>query len=841
MDITKYLFNDIYQHDVDDYPFTNEYYEILKNHLSKNWNISKDRIFLTCNKKIFLPKQGWKIHISSSLTSSIEILRIVVKILDNYDCYFKVIGDPKLHQLILQKTYNRKESGKFITIYPKDNDSFLHIIEKLYEMLKDYDGQYILTDRRYKDCSCIYYRYGAYKDIFYLNQYGDKVHCIEDPDGNLIEDKRYIPYKKPSFIEEILDIKDSNEKSILLSKYKILKVLHMSNSGGIYLAKDLKNNLVVIKEARKNCSQINESSKIDAQTLLEMEYENLKKFVQYNISPKPIELLKDWENEYLVEEYIDGVTVLDFVKKNNPAYHGSSKADDFIHYFKEINRIIIYVLKGLEIIYKEGEDYSDLSMDNVMITKDHSIKLLDFESSGNKKICLLKYKIIADLPMLNNNILIFFFGMILKHENMLWYDTSLCKRTIQTIQKQYKIKTGYEEIVEYLLKTKKLDFNYLIKLFNKCLVVKDELDDYLVNENNLLNELETTIDNACNKYHLMMPISSNHKYKYDLGYGILGINQLINEINLNDLNKAFIDDEKSVPLGLLNGMCGVAWKLIEKHEKENASKVIKQLCCIDKFSKNYSLGFGLSGLLMVLEYYSMTFKSDDYLKDINNISNELVEQFQKNHNFCEINSDIPFGFIKGPTGIALVLMYASILLKDKRFIECGIEMLQHEIANSKHLVGSKGLYLPYSINDNRLSPYFSEGTAGLVSVIIRYNYYLKEDISCGKLEELIMAIDTPYCIDAGQFQGMSGIGDTFIDLFIFTRKEEYLNKANRIKDALNIYCVNCKFGVAIPTNGFQSVSFDYGDGLSGIVSFLNRLDNFTYPRLFFLDSLLEVL
>ncbi len=80
-----------------------------------------------------------------------------------------------------------------------------------------------------------------------------------------------------------------------------------------------------------------------------------------------------------------------------------------------------------------------------------------------------------------------------------------------------------------------------------------------------------------------------------------------------------------------------------------------------------------------------------------------------------------------------------------------------------------------------------------------------------------------------------------MQIWIFTKNEKYLNKANRIKDALNIYCVDCKDGVAIPTNGFQSVSFDYGDGLSGIVSFLNRLDDVTYPRMFFLDSLLEVL
>lgn len=74
---------------------------------------------------------------------------------------------------------------------------------------------------------------------------------------------------------------------------------------------------------------------------------------------------------YIIMEFIEGVTLYDYVVEKNVM---RSKT--------EVYTILLNLTKALEVMYSTGIIHGDLSVENVMIEKDHSVKLIDFEKSS---------------------------------------------------------------------------------------------------------------------------------------------------------------------------------------------------------------------------------------------------------------------------------------------------------------------------------------------------------------------------------------------------------------------------------------------------------------------------
>lgn len=74
---------------------------------------------------------------------------------------------------------------------------------------------------------------------------------------------------------------------------------------------------------------------------------------------------------YIIMEFIEGVTLYDYVVEKNVV---RSKT--------EVYTILLNLTKALEVMYSTGIIHGDLSVENVMIEKDLSVKLIDFEKSS---------------------------------------------------------------------------------------------------------------------------------------------------------------------------------------------------------------------------------------------------------------------------------------------------------------------------------------------------------------------------------------------------------------------------------------------------------------------------
>ncbi|VOC37850.1 lantibiotic synthetase [Streptococcus pneumoniae] len=112
----------------------------------------------------FVERQGWKIHISSEYNSSHELLQDVAKICHEMRIPFKHLSTEDKFIMRNGKLVSRGFSGKFITCYPNQNE-LESVLQRLESALKQYNGPYILSDKRWDEAP-IYLRYGVFRPSY---------------------------------------------------------------------------------------------------------------------------------------------------------------------------------------------------------------------------------------------------------------------------------------------------------------------------------------------------------------------------------------------------------------------------------------------------------------------------------------------------------------------------------------------------------------------------------------------------------------------------------------------------------------------------------------------------
>nr|WEZ06314.1 DUF4885 family protein [Bacillus subtilis] len=191
-------------------------------------------------------------------------------------------------------------------------------------------GPYILSDKRWKD-SNVFYRYGGF--ILIVNEHGE--YYIRDQEGNLIKDHRTPFYQVPDFVKDFDDYLNTINKSgdlevkgeSKLEQYQIETALSYSNAGGVYLATRKKDNLkVIIKEARPNAGLDGVAK--DALARQKIEYDALKKLKNVPGVVNLIEYFQEWEHYFLVEEFIEGRDLRQWIAQDFPFYRGSDSISD---------------------------------------------------------------------------------------------------------------------------------------------------------------------------------------------------------------------------------------------------------------------------------------------------------------------------------------------------------------------------------------------------------------------------------------------------------------------------------------------------------------------------------
>src|SRR4051794_20006668 len=148
------------------------------------------------------PEQGWKLHVSATEASAAAVLAATVPVLVAEGVPFKLAAGHRIVRLLNSTHADRASGGKFLTIYPADDDQAVRVAEACHRATGGLAGPVILSDRIYRPGSLVHYRYGGFSGAPAIDADGLVVHLIKGPDGAPVADERTASYRAPSWLAD---------------------------------------------------------------------------------------------------------------------------------------------------------------------------------------------------------------------------------------------------------------------------------------------------------------------------------------------------------------------------------------------------------------------------------------------------------------------------------------------------------------------------------------------------------------------------------------------------------------------------------------------------------------
>lgn len=324
--------------------------------------------------------QGWKIHISTIPAEAQETLRRAVTVCLSHYVSFKFRYEAGSLDDINGKQHDRGSSGKFITIYPRDDDQLALLLEELEETLSGHHGPYILSDLRY-GIAPVFVRYGGIIGMSYTDTDDNPVYAIVDQTMRLIPDERRPRFTVPEGVQIPACLQKSYARSREKSASRInefvgLSPLHFSNAGGVYRATLADGTEHILREARSNTGL--DARGRDAVVRQEEEETILCDLVGVTGVQQLVGSFWAWEHRYLELEFAPGAALTSWIVRNTP-FHQDEQA--VATYAARAARIGEQLVSIVEAVHARGWAIGDLHPGNVIVNDDDSVTLIDFEDA----------------------------------------------------------------------------------------------------------------------------------------------------------------------------------------------------------------------------------------------------------------------------------------------------------------------------------------------------------------------------------------------------------------------------------------------------------------------------
>ncbi|WP_017580485.1 class III lanthionine synthetase LanKC [Nocardiopsis valliformis] len=332
-----------------------------------------------------LPDQGWKIHVSACLDNAETILARVWDYCVERDVSFKFVPTRYLLHNRNAKYADRGGSGKFITIYPTD-DECASVAAGLDALVGGEPGPYILSDLRW-NAGPVHLRYGSFTRRHCYDEHGEPVPALENNEGVLVPDQRgpafHVPewVTVPDFLRPHLEARDAVDVTGL--PYDIERALHFSNGGGVYAGRDRRTGEpVVLKEARPHAGLAADGA--DAVHRLEQERTALEHLSGLSCTPEVKDSFTLGEHHFLVMEFIHGKPLNSYFAHRHPLVEADPAPEALREYGRWAMRLHGLVEEAVEAVHARGIVFNDLHLFNIMVSEDESsVVLLDFEVARN--------------------------------------------------------------------------------------------------------------------------------------------------------------------------------------------------------------------------------------------------------------------------------------------------------------------------------------------------------------------------------------------------------------------------------------------------------------------------
>jgi class IV lanthipeptide synthase len=350
------------------------------------WDVSTDSFWCQVipNKQVGR-SQGWKLHLSATVSSAEVVLARALPVLLKGGSAFKFANTLDHVTQLNARHAPRGHSGKFITIYPESDEEAVRLAEVLHEATAGLAGPRILSDRPYAPRSLVHYRYGAFVEKRRISNDGLYSWVIFDPDGNPVEDWRGGTFQPPSWAlcpfpiakdnvpeENGVAATHADGPGVLIGdRFLVRAAIRHSNKGGVYRAVDTDSGVeVVIKEARPHVAA--DGSGRDVRDLLRAEARALEKVSRVGVAPRLLKLFEQSQHVFLAEEFVPGVALRQWVIdgiRNGGWCRQMPRALETAGRVAEL----------MDVVHQAGLILRDFNPNNIMVRPDGELRLIDLE------------------------------------------------------------------------------------------------------------------------------------------------------------------------------------------------------------------------------------------------------------------------------------------------------------------------------------------------------------------------------------------------------------------------------------------------------------------------------
>jgi lantibiotic modifying enzyme len=275
--------------------------------------------------------------------------------------------------------------------------------------------------------------------------------------------------------------------------------------------------------------------------------------------------------------------------------------------------------------------------------------------------------------------------------------------------------------------------------------------------------------------------------------------------------------------GLYVGLSGIAWGLQELGLTHKARTAIDLALRSPLLLSGPDIFYGAAGIGLSSLYFFRKTREERFLQQARELGDSLIARAGVDENGCywtNVDGIHYFGHCHGGSGIGLFLLYLHMATGDDLYLSYAKSALDSEIAHGR--IDDEHAVWDRAEGDSMEVPYWRFGSSGIGSALIRFAAILDDRRYRALAEKVANSAAIKYTVFPGQFAGLSGIGEFFIDMYYFTGKEKYWNTAFKTAEGILLYQVQRPEGIAFPGEELLRICTDYGTGSAGVGMFLHR-------------------
>lgn len=766
------------------------------------------------------PTQGWKIHVSSLPSDAERVLATTAAYCFQRGVLFKHLRSESVLLTLSAKYAPRGSSGKFITIYPLDEEGLFATLDGLDSALCGIGAPYVLSDVRWNR-GPLYVRYGGFATRWCVGIEGEEVLAVETPDGVLVPDERLPYFSVPEWVaipERISRSLEQRSDPLQTCGYRFDSAVHFSNGGGVYRgARTSDDFAVVLKEARPHAGL--DGSRLDAVTRLQREHEAYLALGGVEGVPSLVDYFSLWEHQFLVTSFVEGLPLQRWQAAHHPCVRASASAAERQDYADAALVILSGVASVLEQIHAAGWVHGDVHPGNILVADDLSVSLVDLEQAQDTRCSRVgglgcpgfvrPDRGAAPMGVLDDEYALGALALwvLLPLTAVVTFDEDKAHHYINWAQERFELPQWWHRLTRRAFGPEPAGGSHGRRL------AVDELVDAVASTatpqrsdrlfpGDVLQVLDNGVQFAAGAAGVLWALAEVGAAVPDEWTDWLAV-------RADSVSRA----------GLFDGAAGVATTLFRLGRGDEGSAALRRAAEVARSATDAALYSGRAGVGLAVLGHSERFP--DSVSEACRIADGITSLMVP---YAPTPSKQAAGLVDGWSGVAIFLTRLGLATSEPHFFEQAQACVRKDIANC--VDGPDGALL---VNEKgKLLPYLAHGSAGIAIAGAELAAAGWECLHDNEVRGLVAALSPELVVEPGVFDGRAGLV-LALDYLAATGLAETREPVERHLDALPWHAVSLNGGRAFLGRGLQRLSMDVATGTAGVATVLSARSHGSSP------------